>query len=103
MAVICEAATPTYPEVAGLILQPTESKGTFRRFGAFRTDKEVGRDGDSHGDTHMHLTNSESSQPGRVFLMDVEDEIAEVEETFYESYESRLEKKGFGNFVFTII
>jgi len=103
VAVICEEETPTYPEVAGLVLRPTDLKGTFRRFGAFRTDQEVGRDGDSHGDTHMHLAKSESSQPGRVFLMDVEDELAEVEERFYESYQITPEKKCFGNFVFTII
>jgi hypothetical protein len=103
VAVVCEEETPTYPEVAGLVLQPTEFEGTFRRFGAFRTDQEVGRNGDSTGDTHMHLTKSGSSQPGRVFLMDVEDELAEVEERYYKSYESKPEKKGFGNFIFTII
>jgi Heterokaryon incompatibility protein (HET) len=103
VAIICEANTPTTSEVAGFVLQPTGSKGIFRRFGAFRTDQEVGRDGDSIGDSHMHLAKSESSQPGRVFLMDVEDELAEVEERFYESYEITPEKKGYGNFVFTII
>ena len=103
VAIICEANTPTVPEVAGLVLGPTGSRGTFHRFGAFRTDQEVGRDGDSHGDTHMHLTKAGSSQPGRVFLMDVEDELAEVEEQFYQSYEKIPEKKGFGNFVFTIV
>jgi hypothetical protein len=72
-------------------------------FGAFRTGQEVGRDGDSHGDTHMHLAKSESSQPRRVFLMDVEDELAKVEEEFYGSYQTTPEKKCFGNFVFTVI
>ena len=103
IAIICEASTPTAPEVAGLVLQPTESKGTFRRLGAFRTDQEVGRGGDSHGDTHMHLTRTGASQPGRVFLMDIDDEFAEVGERFYESYENASERKRFGNFVFTII
>jgi hypothetical protein len=37
----------------------------------------------------MNLAKPESSQPGRVFLMDVEDELAEVEEEFYESYRRR--------------
>jgi hypothetical protein len=103
VAIVCEANTPTRPEVAGLVLEPAESRGTFRRFGAFRTDQEVGRDGDSHGDAHMHLTKTGSSRPGRVFLMDVEDELADVEERLYESYESAVEKKSFGNFIFTII
>jgi hypothetical protein len=103
IAIICEANTPTAPEVAGLVLQPTEFKGTFRRFGAFRTDREVGRDGDSHGDSRMHLAKSGSAQPGRVFLIDVEDELAEVEEEFYESYVTTPERKGSGNFVFQII
>jgi hypothetical protein len=51
----------------------------------------------------MHLANSGSKQPGRVFLTDVEDELAEVEERFYESYVTTPERKGGRNFVFQII
>jgi hypothetical protein len=47
--------------------------------------------------------NLKSSQPRRVFLMDVEDELAKVEEEFYGSYQTTPEKKCFGNFVFTVI
>ena len=100
-----DATEPSTPEVAGLVLESMKEKGTFRRFGAFRTNNAMDRDGDRHPD----WVYDESVQPrtrtqyGRVFLMNVEDELAEVDEQFYLWYEPTPAKKSFANFTFVII
>ena len=100
-----DATEPSTPEVAGLVLESMKEKGTFRRFGAFRTNNAMDRDGDRHPD----WVYDESVQPrtrtqyGRVFLMNVEDEFAEVDEQFYLWYEPTPAKKSFANFTFVII
>jgi hypothetical protein len=100
-----DATEPTTPEVAGLVVEATESKGIFRRFGAFRTDNAMDRDGDRHPDWvyNLHVQPREHTQFGRVFLMEVEDEQSEVGEQFYQFYENDLQRKSFGNFTFTVV
>ena len=100
-----DATEPSTPEVAGLVLESTKEKGTFRRFGAFRTNNAMDRDGDRHPD----WVYDDSVQPrtrtryGRVFLMNVKDELAEVDEQFYLSYEPTPAKRTFANFTLVII
>jgi hypothetical protein len=100
-----DATEPTTPEVAGLVLASTDQKGVFQRFGVFRTDNAMDRDGDLHPDWiyDSNIQPRRRTQFGRVFLMDVGDEQAEVEERFYERYERNKETSGFGNFVFSVI
>lgn len=100
-----DATEPTTPEVAGLVLESTSTKGEFRRFGAFRTNNAMDRDGDRHPDWVYDETVQprKHTQYGRVFVMDVEDERAEVDERFYLSYEWSGGNRAFANFTFTII
>lgn len=100
-----DTTEPTTPEVAGLVLQSTALKGVFRRFGTFRTDNAMDRDGDRH---HNWVADDKAqprkhTQFGRVFLMDVEDELAEVGEQFYLSYETHPARRGFANFMFVVV
>lgn len=97
-----DATEPSTPEVAGLVLEPTDNKGEFRRFGAFRTNNAMDRDGDRHPDWVYDRTVQprKHTQYRQVFLTDVEDELAEVEERFYLSYESKM---SFANFTFAVI
>ena len=105
IAVFRDATEPTTPEVAGLVLQAMNSKGVFRRFAAFRTDNALDRDGERHPDWiwNPQAKRLGPRQFGRVFLMDVDDEQAEVEEEFYHSYAVTQQTKKFGNSLFTII
>jgi hypothetical protein len=100
-----DATEPSTAEVAGLVLEHTNNKGEFRRFGAFRTNNAMDRDGDRHPDWVYDETVQprRHTQYGRVFLMDVEDELAEVDERFYLLYELSLAKRAFANFTFAII
>jgi len=100
-----DATEPSTPEVAGLVLQSTGEKGTFRRFGAFRTDNAMDRD----GDRHWNWIHDDKAQPrvhtqfGRVFLAEADDESSEVAEQFYLQYETDVARRGFSNFVFNIV
>jgi hypothetical protein len=99
-----DATEPTTPEVAGLVLEATESKGIFRRFGAFRTDNTMDRDGDRHPDWvyDRQVQPRKHTQFGRVFLVDVEDEQAEIGEQF-DQFQGKDSQENFGNFKFTVI
>ena len=105
LVIFFDATEPTTPEVAGLVLEATELKGFFRRFGAFRTDNAMDRDGDRHPDWvyNDQVQPKSHTQFGRVFLEDVKDERSEIGEHFYQLYESDPRKMSFGNFIFTII
>ena len=105
IVIFYDTTEPTTPEVAGLVLQSTALKGVFRRFGTFRTDNAMDRDGDRH---HNWVADDKAqprkhTQFGRVFLMDVEDELAEVGEQFYLSYETHPARRGFANFTFVVV
>ena len=99
-----DATEPSTPEVAGLVLEASNNKGEFQRFGAFRTNNAMDRDGDRHPDWMYDETVQprRHTQFGRVFLMDVGDELAEVDERFYLSYESNFAKRGFANYTIAI-
>ena len=72
---------PDTLEIAGLILEPTADKGEFKRFGAFRTDITMGRNGNCNPPW-----SAEHRLQRRVFLEDVEDELIGIEERYYLSY-----------------